>query len=474
MIKKLVCLLFVIGGVLGSHGADQPNVLFIMADDLRPQLGCYDDPIVKTPRLDAFANKSLRFNRAYAQSAVCSPSRNSMMSGLRPNTTGLRGFGVSLREALPDVVTLPQYFMKNGYHSQGFGKIFHIYDESMLGDENDPESWSAPLQWPSVPVWGPEQNALRNRLIEEARAAGEVFDHPHDWPRAETWDDSDVPDEEMQDGETAMMAAEFLNSRTGNEEPFFLAVGFLRPHLPFNAPKKYWDLYDPDAIELPGFRSLPDGAPEWAVSQGIVANYHNMPAFETIDESFLKRYIQAYLACISYVDACFGRVIDALEASGHADNTIIVFVGDHGYQMGEYDSWGHKHSNFEISARVPLLMKVPGMEREGEMYQEPMECLDLFPTLADLADLGVPEVLEGQSLAVLFRNAEALPERVVAFSEMNRRGRVGRSIRDRHFRYTEWRNPTGKVVARELYHHDDDSFLEKKNIVEQEAYREVV
>ncbi len=474
MIKKLVYLLCVFGGVLSSHAADRPNVLFIMADDLRPQLGSYGDPVVKTPRLDAFAEESLRFNRAYVQSAVCSPSRNSMMSGLRPNTTGLRGFGVHLRDAVPDVVTLPQYFKENGYHSQAFGKIYHIYDESMLGDENDPESWSVPLQWPSVHVWGPEQNALRNRLIAEARAAGEAFDHPHDWPRAETWDDSDVPDEKMQDGETALMAADFLKSRMDNEEPFFLAVGFLRPHLPFNAPKKYWELYEPETIELPTFRDLPEGAPKWAVSQGIVANYHNMPAFESIDEAFLKRYIQAYLACISYVDACFGRVIDALEASGHADNTIIVFVGDHGYQMGEYDSWGHKHSNFEISTRVPLLMKVPGMERAGEVYEEPMECLDLYPTLADLAGLEVPEGPEGQSLAVLFRDKEAIPERVFACSEMKRKGRVGRSIRDRDFRYTEWRNASGMIVARELYHHDDGSFLEKENVIGQESYRDAM
>ncbi|MEM0970273.1 MAG: sulfatase-like hydrolase/transferase, partial [Verrucomicrobiota bacterium] len=228
---------------VSATAAEHPNVLFIMSDDLRPQLGCYGDPVVKTPHLDAFASQALRFERAYVQSAICSPSRNSMMSGMRPNTTGLRGFGVNLRDALPDVITLPQHFKQQGYHAQAFGKIYHIYDESMLGDENDPESWSVPLQWPSVPVWGPEQHALRNELIKQARARGEVFDHPHDWPRAETWDDSDVPDEEMQDGEIAQMAAAFLQSRKGDGEPFFLGVGFLRPHLPFNAPKKYWDLY---------------------------------------------------------------------------------------------------------------------------------------------------------------------------------------------------------------------------------------
>ncbi len=455
----------------------RPNVLFIISDDLRPQLGCYGDVIVKTPNLDRFAGRALRFDRAYVQCAVCSPSRNSMLSGLRPNTTGLRGFGTRVREVVPDVITLPQHFKRNGYHSRGFGKIFHIYDESMLGDENDPESWSVPLEWPKVPVWGPEQNELRERLIKEARAAGRQFNHPHDWPRAETWDDSDVPDDEMQDGETAAMVAEFLRSRKGNDEPFFLAVGFLRPHLPFNAPRKYWNLYDPDTLSLPTFRSLPEGAPKWAVMQGIVKNYHNMPAFDSIEESFLRRYLQAYLACITYVDACFGQVTEALEASGHAANTIIVFLGDHGYQMGEYNSWGHKHSNFEISTRTPLLIRAPGMKSASAVAGQPVEFLDIYPTLCDLAGLDFPKHIEGKSLAPLLGDGAAVLEKNAACSEMNRAGRLGRSIRTRDFRYTEWRNKNGKIVARELYDHRNDresGFLEKVNLADQKAYTEII
>ncbi|PHR88668.1 MAG: hypothetical protein COA78_36305, partial [Blastopirellula sp.] len=173
-----------------------------MADDLRPQLGCYGDEVVQSPHIDQFARQALRFDHAYVQCAVCSPSRNSILSGLRPNTTGLRGFGVHLRDVVPDIVTLPQHFKNNGYETRAFGKIYHIYDESMLGDEDDTDSWSEPTRWPDVPVWGPEQNAIRDRLIDEARRAGKEFNHPHDWPRAETWDDSDVPDDQMQDGDT--------------------------------------------------------------------------------------------------------------------------------------------------------------------------------------------------------------------------------------------------------------------------------
>ncbi len=445
----------------------QRNVVWVMADDLRPQLGCYGDPVVKSPHIDQFATRALRFEHAYVQCAVCSPSRNSMLSGLRPNTTGLRGFGIKVREVVPDIVTLPQHFKNHGYETRAFGKIFHIYDESMLGDEDDPESWSKPTRWPEVPVWGPEQNALRDRLIREAKRAGKEFDHPHDWPRAETWDDSDLPDDQMQDGDTTAAVEDYLASRRGKNQPFFLAVGFLRPHLPFNAPKKYWDLYDPQKLDLPGFRKLPEGAPAWAVTQGLVRNYYNMPDLKNADTAFLQRYLQAYLACISYVDACFGRLITALDQSGHADNTIIVFMGDHGYQMGEYNSWGHKHSNFEISTRTPLMISAPNMRRAGASSKELVEFLDLYPTLCDLAELPQPGHLEGISFAKLLDGTGNV--RDAACSEMNRRGRIGRSIRTADFRYTEWRGPKNGIVARELYDHRTDKTpgqLETKNVID--------
>ncbi len=452
------------------------NVLWIMADDLRPQLACYGDSLVRTPHIDKLAQQSLLFNRAYCQSAICSPSRNSMLSGLRPHTTGLHGFGTNIREAVPDIVTLPQHFKMNGYESRGFGKIFHIYDESMLGDENDPESWSAPLQWPDVPVWGPQQTALRKQLIEEARAAGKTFDHPHDWPRATTWDDSDVPDDEMQDGNTTAKAIDYLKSRKPGDQPFFLAVGFLRPHLPFNAPKKYWDLYQPEAIPLPDFRELPKGAPAWSITQGIDKNYNDMPAFEEIDEAFLQRYLQAYLACISYVDACLGRLLAALEETGYADNTVVVFLGDHGYQMGEYDSWGHKHVNFEISTRAPLLVHVPGMKTDGRKTEEIVEFLDLFPTLCDVTGLPVPTHVEGMSFSTLFRDPEA-KHKGFAVSEKIRKGYMGKSMRTDGYRYTEWRDKDGKIIERELYEHRRDTtqwLLETENVAGREEFVGVV
>jgi iduronate 2-sulfatase len=453
------------------------NVLWIVADDLRPQLGCYGDTQVKSPYIDAFAERALRFDNAYVQQAMCSPSRNSMLSGLRPNTSGLRGFGVHLREAIPDIITLPQHFKNNGYESRAFGKIYHIYDESMLGSEDDPESWSAPAQWPNVPVWGPEQNAVRNRLIEEARAAGETFEHPHDWPRAEAWDDSDVHDDLMQDGNTTSLVEGYLLAQKGREQPFFLAVGFLRPHLPFNAPKKYWDLYDPETLELPDFRMRPTDAPRWSVAAGMLQNYHNMPPFKGLEESFKRRYLQGYLASISYVDACVGRVLEALEASGHADNTIVVFLGDHGYQVGEYNSWGNKNTNFEISTRTPLIVHAPGMKQAGEGTQQVTEFLDLYPTLSELVGLEVPEHLEGVSFAKLLDDPSA-SHREAAGSEVVRGPHLGRTIRTDDFRYTEWRHvESGEFLAAELYDHRntaEDGYLEKVNVVNDEAYVAIV
>ncbi|MEM1062293.1 MAG: sulfatase [Planctomycetota bacterium] len=456
--------------------AERPNVLLLIADDLRPQLGCYGDPVVVTPRIDAFAEQALRFDRAYVQSAVCSPSRNSFLSGLRPNTTGLRGFGVHLRDRVPDVVTLPQHFKDHGYESRAFGKIFHIYVESMLGNEDDPASWSEPQWLPTVPVWGPEQNAIRERLIAEARASGDVFDHPHDWPRGGVWDDSDVPDEAMQDGETASAVAEYLASRDA-DRPFFLAVGFVRPHLPFNAPRAYWDLYRAEQISLPAFTRLPEGTPRWIVNAGMPERYYGVPPRAERGEAYRRRFLHAYLACISYVDACVGRVLDALEAAGHADDTVVVLVGDHGYQMGEYDSWGHKHANFEISTRAPLLVSSPGMTRPGDATPQLTEFLDLYPTLCELAGLPTPGHVEGASFAAVLDDPSA-SHRDAAGSEMDRRGRLGRSIRTDGFRYTEWRDRrSGTVTFRELYDHRNDESpgqLEIKNVAADPAFGDVV
>lgn len=436
--------------------AAQPNVLLIVADDLRPQLGCYGDPIVKTPHLDAFARTALRFDRAYVQMAICSPSRNSFLSGLRPATTGLHGFGKTIRDAVPDVVTLPQHFKNHGYRTVALGKIFHVYAETGLGSEDDPASWSEPHWLPSNPVWGPQQNAARERLIAEARAAGKAFKHSHDWPRGEAIDAPDVPDDALRDGETAVRAAKFLRDRAAAKDgPFFLAVGFYQPHLPFVAPKKYYDLYDPATLPLPTNDTPPRGAPAGTFNPGMVANYANFPAPERRDDAFKRRYLHAYLANISYADACAGRVLAALRDTGLADNTVVLVLGDHGYLMGEYGSWGHKHANYEMAVRAPLLVSAPGMAARGRATPALVEFVDFYATLAELAGLPAPARHEGLSFAPLLAQPDR-PWKSAAFSEMVRAQRLGRTVRTADFRYVEWTDKAGAVVARELYDHRRD------------------
>ncbi len=450
----------------------RPNILLILADDLRPQLGCYGDPVARTPHLDRFAQRALRFDRAYVQIAICSPSRNSFLSGLRPATTGLRGFGKTIREAVPDVVTLPQHFKEHGYHAAAFGKVFHVYAETGLGSEDDPASWSEPLVLPKNPVWGPEQEAVRARLIAEARAAGKEFKHSHDWPRAGAIDAPDIADEALRDGETAARAGAFLRGRTGKkEEAFFLAVGFYQPHLPFVAPRKYFDLYDPDKLPLPANDFPPRDAPAGTLNPGMVANFHDFPPPAGQDAAFKRRYLQAYLASISYMDACVGRVLAALDAAGLRENTLVVFAGDHGYLMGEHGSWGHKHSNYEMATRAPLLIADP-RRPAGAHTAALVEFVDLYATLAELAGLPAPARHDGRSFAALLADP-ALSGKAAVFSEILRGGRLGRAMRTATHRYVEWTNRAGAVVGRELYDQVDDP-EENQNLAGQGAHAGLV
>jgi arylsulfatase A-like enzyme len=466
--SRILTVLIALSPFAVSAEPARPNVLLVIADDLRPQLGCYGDTVVRTPCLDAFAHKALRFDRAYVQMAVCSPSRNSFLSGLRPATTGLRDFGRTIRETVPDVVTLPQHFKNHGYHTAALGKIFHVYAETGLGSEDDPASWSEPHWLPKNPVWGPQENAIRERLIAEARAAGKEFKHSHEWPRGTAFDAPDVADEALRDGETALRAAEFIRSRaTQSDRPFFLAVGFYQPHLPFVAPKKYFDLYDPATLPLPANDTPPRDAPPNTVSVGMVKDYRDFPPHEQQDEAFKRRYLQAYLASISYMDACFGRVMAALRETGLADNTIVVVIGDHGYHMGEHGSWGHKHSNYEIAVHSPLLVAAPNMTARGRATSALVEFVDLYASLADLGGLPAPARHEGLSFAPLL-DSPTLPWKQAAFTEMTRGQRLGRAVRTADFRYVEWTDKSATVVARELYDQVGDP-AETRNLIDEPA-----
>ncbi len=457
---------------LSATAKEQPNVLLIISDDLRNQLGCYGDPIVHSPNIDAFAETAMRFDHAYVQQAVCSPSRNSFLSGLRPGTTGLRGFGTLLRDVVPDVVTMPQHFKNNGYVAAGMGKVFHVYAETGLMSEDDPASWSIPLYEPKNPVWGPEQMADRQKRIDADRKAGIVYKHSHDWPRGEAFDDPDIPDDQLRDGETARKAVEFLQQHAASDQPFFLAVGFFLPHLPFVAPKKYFDLYKDITVPIPEDTDLPIGAPRYAANLGWARMFHNFPDEEHRDDAFKQAYLKAYLASISYMDACAGLVLGALEENGLADNTVVALIGDHGYLMGEHGSWGHKHCNYEMAVRAPFLVRAPGMHPGATNGL--VEFVDLYATLADLADLPEPVRHEGTSFAPLLENPSREWKKA-AFSAMPRaKGKhLGRTVRTARYRYVEWTDPKGKVEARELYDYKVDPH-ESRNLANDPEYKPVV
>lgn len=422
-----------------ASAADKPNVLFIMADDFRPELATYGSPAL-TPNLDRLAKRSVQFNRAYCQQALCNPSRSSLLTGRRPDSLGLWCNNDHFRDRQPDVMTLPLWFKDHGYTTRCVGKIFHNWHTAVKGD---PRSWSAP-----------EFLHYANHGDDKPQVPGDL---PPDHATAPKCECRDVPDEAYYDGRVAAAAIRVLGEM--KEQPFFLAVGFWKPHAPFNAPKKYWDLYD--RAKLPPLNpARPEGAPEIAFHDG--RELRGIPPKQltfTLEQAAEIRH--GYFANISYMDAQLGKVLDALDKSGQAERTIVVFAADHGYHIGEHSLWA-KTSNFEHDAHVPLMISAPGVSRPASQSDSLVELLDLFPTLVDLCGLPKPEGLEGASLSPALRDPAA-QIKPAAFTQHPRPAYydrepsktptvMGCSVRTPLVRYTEWRDwKTGETVARELY-----------------------
>jgi iduronate 2-sulfatase len=440
--------------ILPHLHAAQPNVLLITADDLRPELGCYGS-VAKTPNLDAIAARGTTFTKAYCQQAVCNPSRSSMLTGLRPGTLGLYVNGTHFRELKPDVTTLPLWFKEHGYTTRCSGKLFHNWHTKEKGDAR---SWSEPefLHYanhgddtPQISGPLPENHA---KFCEGLRKYGSVG-------MCESYD---VSDEAYYDGRVAAEAVRIIPELKNG--PFFLAVGFWKPHAPFNAPKKYWDIYD--RAQIPALNpTRPANAPEIAFHQSTEIlgppDQQKQPTPEQIAE---MRH--GYFAGISYMDAQVGKVIAALKEHGLLDNTVIVFWGDHGYHLGEHGLWA-KTSNFELDARVPLIIAPPQAKQRGVQTAALAEMLDIFPTLNALCGLPAAPGLEGTSLVPVLDDPSATVKRG-AFTQHPRPAyadrtpskqptTMGYSIRTANWRYTEWRNwQTGAIEARELYDHTSD------------------
>ena len=342
--------------------ASRPNVLLILVDDLKPTLGCYGDPIAITPNIDALAESGMRFDLAYCNQAVCAPSRFTLMLGSHSTSTGLYGLGSPLRQIVPDAVTMPQYFAKHGYRTESLGKVFHIGH----GNHGDPESFSVPHFKEKVIEYADPASTPGGKLTREEAMFQNRKAPPggmNSLPRGAAFEHPDVADDAYADGRVAAETIRRLQAAKDRDQPFFIVAGFARPHLPFSAPKKYWDLYDADDFTLATNPDLPVGSPNVAHKRGgEIRNYFPVPDKNdpaAIGDEIARKLIHGYYASASYVDAQIGKVLDELNSSGQAKNTIIVLWGDHGFHLGDLGIWT-KHTNYEQANHIPILISAPG------------------------------------------------------------------------------------------------------------------
>lgn len=452
-----------------SVAADRPNVLMILVDDLKPTLGCYGDELAKTPNIDRLFTRGMRFDRAYCNQAVCAPSRFTLMLGSHSTSSGLYGLGSRLRDRHPGAVTLPQHFAAQGYRTESLGKVFHIGH----GNEGDPLSFSVPHFKDKVIEYLDPASTHGGQLTrEEALFTNQKLDAIRSLPRGVAFEAPTADDDDYADGRVAaetivrLQAAKLRRETKGT--PFFIVAGFVRPHLPFSAPKKYWDLYDPNQLPLPAFEQLPENAPAVAGKRGgEIAAYDPVPEDRaaSFTSSLKQQLIHGYYASTSYMDAQVGRVIDELDRLKLQENTIIVFWSDHGYHLGDHGIWT-KHTNYEQATRIPLLIVAPGVTQPNTVTGQLTESVDLYPTLAELANLpkpAGPQPINGLSLVPALRDPKTRIRDHVFHAYPN--AKLGRAIRTDRYRLVEWKTPGANPESAELelydYEIDPD---EKQNI----------
>ena len=445
--------------------ASPPNVLLLLVDDLKPSFGAYGEKWVHSPNLDRLAASGMRFDHAYCNQAVCAPSRNNLLIGSRSTSTGVYSLGYHIRKAIPDVVTLPQHFKNNGYHSAGIGKIFHIGH----GNINDELSWSVPFQPDKVIDYVLEDSTDGQLTREEAYFSNQKLGQIKTLPRGAAWEKADVEDGAYADGRIATEGIRRLRDYHKSKTPFFLALGFTKPHLPFCAPSKYWDLYDRSQLPIASFTQPPEAAPKYAgKTLGELNQYKPVPQTGPLSEEMTRTLIHGYYASLSYMDAQVGRVLNELERLQLQNDTIIVLWGDHGYHLGDHGSWT-KHTNYEQANRIPLVIVAPGKTRPGTSNQSPVETVDIYPTLCELAGLPagkMPQPIDGDSLVpILEGKADTVSDHV--YHCFPKSGKLGRAIRTKRYRMVEWKPfQSSKSVEYELYDYQTDP-LETKNIAGQ-------
>lgn len=411
---------------------ERPNVLFIAVDDLKPLAGAYGSPGVKTPSLDRLAESGVVFTRAYTQYPVCGPSRASLLTGLRPEHSGVMDLKTRMRDVHPNILTLPQHFSNHGYQTAAVGKIFDPRNVDSRNDD-DPASWTIPYQQ-SFP--DADRKLDVNYAVRSIKA----------------------PSGRFIDGAINARGIELLKEMAADSRPFFLAVGYKKPHLPFAAPRRYFDLYDRELFALQEWQHAPQGSDPSFILMGnnelrnyVPGSEHDGSVGEYAEEGITpvqqRELLHGYHAAVSFIDALLGDLLDALAATGEEDNTIVVLWGDHGFHLGDHGMWG-KHTTMEQANRVPLLIRVPGMARGRSANL--VELLDLFPTLSELAGLPGPPGLQGDSLLAILRDP-SVEQEGVAISQYKRKGTYGYSLRTDRYRYTEWVMPDGRVAYRDLY-----------------------
>lgn len=451
--NRLLCLVTVTSLALflsaKSSKADkpQPNVLFLICDDLNCDMGLYGHPIVKTPNIDKLAKRGVRFDNAHCQFALCGPSRASFMTGLYPDQTLVRGNAIYIRETLPRVQTVSQLFREAGYFATRIGKLYHYNVPKHIGTSghDDPYSWNYTIN----PRGRDVTDEPLIKTLKEKQFGGTL-----------SWLAAEGTDEEQTDGIAATEAIKELDKSAKDGVPFFLAVGLFRPHTPFVAPKKYFDLYDRASITVP---KTPAGYEQTIPAPALKSIRRKKDQIGLTDE-ISREIIQSYYASITFADAQLGRILDALETKGLADNTIVIFTSDHGYHMGEHGHW-QKTTLFNNGTRVPLVIAGPGVSAKGEASNCPVEMVDFYPTLAELAGLKPPNYISGVSLVPILKDSSA-KVRESALSQYSN----GYSIRGERYRYTEW--GTHGEQGTELYDHQSDP-EELKNLANREEHKQL-
>lgn len=465
IIHNCLCTLFnflVISVNLSA--SERPNFLFIWIDDLRAELGCYGADHIISPNIDKLASRGVVFDQAYCQEAICTVSRASLVTGQRPNRNGVQHLRDNFREKNPEATTIMDHLGANGYETIGMGKQLH---------HESSKEWG---KWISCEIdkYHEEESKLAiKKLKQEARSKGLKGMESYSYSLWNSTEMTECDDNQLHDGYMTDVALNELDRMLETKQNFFMSVGYRKPHLPFVAPKKYWDMYDRTSITVAKNHYQPENMPSHArTNWGELKSYRDIPSDATeLSAEKMLELTHGYYACISYVDAQIGRLLQGLESKGLSENTVIVLTSDHGYKLGEHKMWC-KHTNFDIDLKVPLIVRVPGSSLSGQRSNGIVELIDLFPTFCDYAGISVPKTLDGSSFRGLIEDPESKGKQY-AYSQYpsNANGKyaMGYSLSDGKFRYTEWVNDQKKVNSRMLYNLLEDP-NENLNIASKEEH----